>query len=313
MAEQRVNIRNKRRMWVAIMLSLIMPGLGQVYCGRLARGLVLTFLNMLPLPIIMGLLLASNPASVVQQIVGLIIAAGIVQLVAIIDSARLVKRTKMDYELKDYIRRYVYVLLILTITVGSAGSGLYLRDQALEAFVVPVGSMYPTIFQGDRLLANKTAYNNADPVKGDIIVFRNPHNRKENYVKRVVALAGDTVEVRDSELYINGEKLKRELIANSPLATLKPNMQGEVFYEFNGQAKYKIIMVPPKQGEKPASTDFKQITVPKYHCFVLGDNRNHSHDSRAFGPVAIASIKGRFDYLYFPAERWSRFGSLKNR
>ncbi len=313
MAEHRVNIRNKRRMWVAIMFSLIMPGLGQVYCGRLARGLVLTFLNMLPLPIIIGLLLASNPASVVQQIVGLIMAGGIVQLVAIIDSARLAKRTKTDYELKDYNKWYVYVLLILTITVGSAGSGLYLRDQALEAFVVPVGSMYPTIFQGDRLLANKTAYNNADPVKGDIIVFCNPHNRKENYVKRVVALAGDTVEVRDSELYINGEKLKRERLSDSPLATLKPKMQGEVFYEFNGQAKYKIIMVAPKEGTKASATDFKQITVPKYHCFVLGDNRNNSKDSRSFGPIATASIKGRFDYLYFPAERWSRFGSLKNR
>ena len=308
MAEQRGNIRTKRHIWVAIMFSLIMPGLGQVYCGKLGRGLVLTFLNILPLPIIIGLLLASNTMPMVQIVV-LIAAGGIVQLIALIDSVRLARRTKRDYELKDYNRWYVYVLLVLIITGGSLGSALYLRDQGLEAFIVPVGSMYPTVFPGDRLLANKTAYNNADPVKGDIIVFRNPHNRKENYIKRVVALAGDTVEVRDGGLYVNGEKLKRDRLSESPLATLKPKMQGEVFYEFNGQAKYKIIMV----GAKSSATDFKQITVPKYHCFVLGDNRNNSQDSRSFGPIPLATIIGRADYLYFPAERWSRFGSLKNR
>ena len=88
-------------------------------------------------------------------------------------------------------------------------------------------------------------------------------------------------------------------------------MQGEVFYEYNDQAKYKIILVPPKQSKKASSTDFKQLTVPKYHCFVLGDNRNHSKDSRSFGCIPVASIKGRFDYLYFPVERWSRFGKVE--
>ena len=173
--------------------------------------------------------------------------------------------------------------------------------------------MYPTIFPGDRLLANKIAYKNSDPEKGDLVVFPDPANRRQNFVKRVVALAGDTVAIKDGKLYVNGEKLKLEKLSNSPLATLKPKMQGEVFYEFNDQAKYKIIMVAPKEGEKTGSTDFKQITVSKYHCFVMGDNRNQSKDSRAFGSIAIASIKGRFDCLYFPAERWSRFGSLKNR
>ena len=158
------------------------------------------------------------------------------------------------------------------------------------------------------MLANKIAYDNSDPRRGDVIVFLSPDNRRENYVKRVVALAGDTVAIKGGELYINSQKLKREKLPKSPLATLKPQMQGDVFYEYNGQAKYKIIMVPPEKSE---DGDLAKITVPQYHCFVLGDNRNYSKDSRSFGPIPVAGIKGRFDYLYFPAECWSRFGKIE--
>ena len=81
----------KRHVWVAIMFSLIMPGLGQVYCGKLARGLVLNFLNILPLPIIVGLFLMSNSLALMRITIALIAAGGIVQLIAIIDSIYLAK------------------------------------------------------------------------------------------------------------------------------------------------------------------------------------------------------------------------------
>ena len=308
MVESRANITNKRHAWLAIVFSLVMPGLGQVYCGKLARGLVFTFLNLLVLPIMIALLSLSTSPELAKIALVLILAAGIVKLAAIIDSVYLARRTKTDYELKDYNRWYVYVLLVFIVTGGTIGSGLYLRDRGLEAFIVPEISMYPTIFPGDRLLANKTTYDTRDPKRGDVVVFFDLENRRQNYVKRVVALAGDTVAIKNGELYINGKKLKREKISDSPLCTLKPNMQGDIFYEFNGQTKYKVIMV---STEKPEDGDLAEITVPKYNCFVLGDNRNYSKDSRAFGAIPIASIKGRFDYLYCPAERWSRFGKIE--
>ncbi|MBA7625714.1 hypothetical protein ES703_33146 [subsurface metagenome] len=313
MAETTVSIRNKRRIWVAIMFSLIMPGLGQVYCGKLARGLVLNFLNILPLPIIIWLFTISTSPALMQITIFLILAGGIIQLIAIIDSVLIAKRTKSDYELKDYNRWYVYVLFVLIITGGGIGSGLYLRDQGLEAYRVPKASCYPTIVPGDRLFANKSAYKTIDPQRGDLIVFLNPENRRINFIKRVVAIAGDTVEIKGGWLYINDQKLQRRKLPQSTLDDIRIKiggepLDGEIFEEINGDAKYKIILAKPPHNK--TSGDFAKITVPEHHCFVLGDNRNLSRDSRHFGPVLLATIKGRPDYLYWPAKDWSRLGRI---
>jgi len=315
MAEIKVNVQNKRHIWVGIMFSLIMPGLGQVYCGKLARGLVFNFLNILPLPLIIGLFSVSNSPALMLITIALISAGGIVQLVAIIDSAYIAKHTKTDYELKDCNRWYVYVLFVLIVTAGSIGSALYLRDQTLEAFRVPKASCYPTIVPNDRIFANKSVYKTKDPKRGDLVVFLNPENRRINYIKRIVAIAGDTVEIKDGELYVNDEKLQRRKLTQVALDNIRVKVKGEllegdVFEEINGDAKYKIFVAKPPHDE--TSDDFAKITVPEHHCFVLGDNRNLSRDSRHFGPILLATIKGRVDYLYFPAKDWSRFGRIKN-
>ena len=315
MAEVAVNVKNKRHIWLAIMFSLIMPGLGQVYCGKLARGLVLNFLNILPLPLIIGLFLISNSPALMLITIALILAGGIVQLVAIIDSAYIAKHTKTDYELKDYNRWYVYVLFVLIITGGSIGSALYLRDQTLEAFRVPAASCYPTIVPNDRILANKGVYKTKEPQRGDLIVHICPFNRHWNYIKRIVAVAGDTVEIKNGELYVNDQKLHRQKLPQSTLDNIRVKVEGEllegdVFEEVNGDVKYEIFIAKPPHDE--TSVDFAKITVPEHHCFVLGDNRNLSQDSRHFGPVLLATVKGRADYLYFPAKDWSRFGRIKN-
>jgi signal peptidase I len=313
MANTKVEVRNKRHVWLAAMLSLIMPGLGQVYCGKLSRGLVFNFLNILPLPIIIGLFSVSNSPALMQITISLILAGGIIQLIAIIDSACIAKRTKTDYELKDYNKWYVYVLFVLIITGGSTGSALYLRDQGLEAFRVSAVSNYPTIVPNDRLLANKLAYKKNDPEKGELIVFLNPENRRINLVKRLIAVAGDTVEIKNGELYVNDQKLPQKKLPQSTLDDIRIKVHGEplegdVFEEINGDAKYNIFLAKPSHDN--TSSDFTRTTVPEYHCFVLGDNRNLSRDSRHFGPIPLATIKGRPDYLYWPAKDWSRFGRI---
>jgi signal peptidase I len=249
-----------------------------------------------------------------QITIALIFAGGIVQLVAIIDSACIAKHTKTGYELKDYNRWYVYVLLVLIITGGGIGSGLYLRDQGPEAFRVPTASNYPAIVPNDRILANKSAYKIEDPQRGDLVVFINPENKRINFLKRVVAVAGDTVEIKDDQLYVNDEKLQRRKLPQSVLDNIRTKvegepLEGEVFEETNGNAKYKIFLA--KSPHDKTSGDFAKITVPEHHCFVLGDNRNLSWDNRHFGPVPLGTIKGRADYLYWPAKDWSRFGRIK--
>lgn len=314
MNSDKVSLNNKRHIWLAIMLSLIMPGLGQVYCGKLKRGLLLNFLNILPLPLIIWLFHISTNPIVIPITLCLIAAGCLVQLIAIIDSAYLAKHAGVNYELKEYNCILVYLILIFIVSGGSIGSALYLRDQVSEAFRVPTASNYPTIVPNDRFIANKLAYKNSDPKRGDMIVFRNPEKRGQNFIKRVMAVAGDTVEMKDGEVYVNDQKLIREKLPQTVLDDIRVNvegkpLEGEVFYEINGDAKYKIFIAKPPQDKK--SHDFAKIAVPAHHCFVLGDNRNLSYDSRQIGPVLLATIIGRTDYMYCPAKNWSRFGKIK--
>jgi len=313
MDEQIVHNIYKRRIWAAVLFSLIMPGLGQVYCGRLKRGLVLNFLNILPLPIIIGLFSLSDSPALMQIAIVLILAGGMVQLTAIIDSAFLAKRSA-GYQLKDYNSPVVYVLLVLIVTGGSTGSALYLRNQRLEAYRVPAASCYPTIVPNDRILANKHAYNRKNPGRGDLVVHINPLNRHMNYIKRIVAVAGDTVEMKDNQLYVNGYELTRRKLPESTLDNIRITergqpLKGEVFEEINGNAKYNIFLIESPHDKTIG--EFEKITIPEHHCFVLGDNRNNSLDSRHFGPVPLATIKGRADYIYWPAMDWSQFGKIE--
>jgi signal peptidase I len=315
MSDTIINTKNKRSILAAIAFSLLMPGLGQVYCGKLSKGLVLNFFNILPLPLIIFLFAISNSSLVVPITITLLVAGGIVQLYAIIDSAVLAKRYSKVYELKDYNRWYVYVLFVLIVTGGSLGSALYLKGQVVQAFIIPATapSCYPTILPKEKVLANKMVYKKNEPQIGDTIVFKNPENRNEYRIKRIVALAGDTVEIKDGYLYINDVKLQRNELDQSELDNIrikfrgKP-LEGRVYEEINGDAKYKVFFA--KEPDERCSADFPKTTVPPYHCFVLGDNRYLSYDSRLFGPIQLATIVGRADYIFVPRKNLARFGKI---
>ena len=315
MAETIVQTKSRRWTWLAVTLSVIMTGLGHIYCGRFVKGIILAFLSCILIPVLFGTLSVSNSSLRIVVIIASVFVSMAVWLFAIIDSGYTAQRTAENYILKDYNRWYVYVIVVLMGTGGSTQIAFNVRATLFEAFRVPVASNYPTIVPNDRFLANKLAYKNSDPKRGDLIVFINPEDRRINYIKRVVAIAGDTVEIKDSQLYINDDKLQRQMLAQSTLDNIrievrgKP-LEGDVFEETNGNAKYKIFLAKPPQDY--TSPDFAKITVPEHHCFVLGDNRINSYDSRHFGPVPLATVKGRADYLYWPAKDWSRFGRISN-
>ncbi len=301
-------VKNKRYPWLAVTLSLIMPGLGHIYCGRIVKGLILSFLAGLPLPVIMFVLATNKTPFVWVVILTGLFASMFVQLIAIIDSGYTAKHTRGDYKLKEYNRWYVYILLILMGTGSALEPTLHIKANYMEAFRIAADSMVPNLLLSDRILANKLAYESTDPRKGDIVLFVNPNNRHGcRFIKRIVALAGDTVEIKENQLYINDQKLQRQQITQAQLAAENKNIGGKIYYEINNGSKYKISLIPSKE---PPVTDFAQITVPPGYCFVLGDNRNNSNDSRHFGPVPLADIKARVDYLYCPVKDWSRFGKL---
>ncbi len=315
MTDETINTKFMRKPLTAFVLSLIMPGLGHVYCGRIVKGIILAFFSSILIPVIFGALSVSQSSIRMAVVIVSLFLFLAILLIAVIESWYTARHTAQNYTLKEYNRWYIYLILILMGTGSSTQIAFNIRSTLVEAFRVPADSVYPTIVTNDRVLANKLAYKNSDPQIGDLVVFMNPEDRHINFIKRVVAVADDTVEIKDNELYINDQKLEKHKLPQSILDKIRIDaegklLDGEVFEEINNGARYKIFLA--KAPHNHTSSDFAKIRVPKYHCFVLGDNRNMSYDSRNFGSIPLGTIKGRVDYLYWPAKDWSRFGKIKN-
>ena len=301
----------RRSVWLAALLSFIMPGVGQVYCGSLVRGLTLGVLYGLAIPVVFGLFGYLGPVPTV--LFGLLAVAAIWGMViaATVDAARLAARARPDYELKVYNRLAVYLLVGLMIQGSSIGYALHVRSSLVEAFRVTAASEYPTILAGDRILADKIAYWRTDMARGDVVLFHPPTGGwRSNYIKRIVALGGDAVEIKQGELYINDQKLPRELVSahTTMIDVTGKVIEGSIYREQNAGTSYRIFLATDDPQSKQ---DSERITVPEDHCFVLGDNRSNSLDSRRFGPIPYGTIKGRADYIYWPADTWSRFGRIQ--
>ncbi|MCL5779795.1 MAG: signal peptidase I [Firmicutes bacterium] len=143
-----------------------------------------------------------------------------------------------------------------------------IRLLILEPFYIPSGSMEPTLLIGDRIIVSKVTYHLRDPRPGDIVVFKFPLDPSRNFVKRLIAEGGDTVEIKDSILYINNKPVAEEYLP-----------AGLTFQDYG-----------PK-------------TVPPGHYFMMGDNRNNSDDSRVWGFLDEELIVGKAEVIYWPLNR----------
>lgn len=299
---------NRRLPWLAALLSFIIVGLGQVYAGRLIRGLVFGLATGLVLSGSLVLLAAVGPLPTVPFGALVVVAALGLTLAAALDAYWVAARTRPDYEMQPYNHLAVYVLLGLLVLGNSIGYTMHIRSNLFTAFRITAASMYPTIGVNDRILVDRTAYRRTNPQRGDIVVFHPPADDwRHNYIKRVVALGGDTVSMKDGTLYVNGQPLSRvQTSSDSPGRTAAQTPQGIIYQEHNGSAHYEIFLAANPQGV----LDLAEITIPEHHCFVIGDNRCESCDSRQFGPIPYALIIGQARYIYWPAHNWSRFGRL---
>lgn len=296
-----------RRPWTAVLLSLLCTGLGHVYCGRFVKGFVLYAISFFFMPLV-----AISAAVGVNTLVLLVIAAGYgavtaVYVYAVIDSHKIARRCAQPYALRDYNSLVVYVLLILLQVPFSFGIAYQFRTHVMEAFYCPARSMEPSLQVGERFLVNKTAYASRSPQRGEIVVFNSPENRHQRWVKRVIAIPGDTIAVRGDEVLLNGQPLVREVVSNGQTVLHGFAPDGEVFSEQNGNVRY-LIQTGTGKEESP---DFEETRVPPGMLFVLGDNRGQSKDSRFVGLISQADVVGEAQFLYWPARTWSRFGPLK--
>jgi len=197
---------------------------------------------------------------------------------------------------KNIFREYGEAILIAVILA------LFIRTFVVQAFKIPSGSMKPTLLVGDHILVNKFIYGVKvpfsnitlipvkDPKRGDIVVFKFPEDPKKDFIKRVIAVAGDTVQIRNKKVYINDKPME------DPYGThLDPHL-------IPGGAR-------PRDNLGP-------VTVPPNSFFVMGDNRDHSYDSRFWGFVNQSAVKGKAFIIYWSWDkensgiRWRRLGDL---
>lgn len=152
---------------------------------------------------------------------------------------------------------------------------LLLKSYVFRLSTVKQQSMEPTLNEGDWLFINKIAYEFGEPKRGDVVILKDPSKdatRKEHLVKRIIGIPGDTLEIRNGQLYVNG-----------------------------------VLQVEPYTDVKIEDGDYAQVTVSTDHYFVMGDNRhrNGSKDSRTFNEVPSKMIEGRGDAILWPISRWS--------
>ncbi len=204
-----------------------------------------------------------------------------------------VKETTSKSKTREYLEAIVIAVVI----------ALFVRTFIVQAFKIPSGSMKPTLQIGDHILVNKFIYGVkvpfvrstlipvSDPKRGDIVVFIYPLDRSKDFIKRVVGVAGDTVEMNNKEFYLNGKR-----------------------YD-DPHAVYTDPTIYPASPHNPRD-NFGPVKVPPGHLFVMGDNRDHSADSRFWGFVDLKDVMGKAFIIYLSWDgdnntiRWNRLGKL---
>ena len=148
------------------------------------------------------------------------------------------------------------LIVILAILVA-----MFINKKLIVNAVVPTSSMYPTIQKDDRLIGNRLAYKKTSPKRGDIIIFPFPDDESQTFIKRVIGLPGETVEIKNGKVYINGEELDESAYLGSDVITNAPAGSTGVYY------------------------------VPYGSYFVLGDNRSNSQDARVWQNKFVSEEK----------------------
>ena len=203
------------------------------------------------------------------------------------------------------VKEYGEALLIALILA------FFIRAFVVQAFKIPSGSMLPTLKIGDHLLVNKFIYGVklpflnttvipiSEPEVQDIIVFEFPEDESKDFIKRVIGLPGDTIAIRNKQVFRNGRPLEEPYAQKSDARTMRKSFPMEAW--------------PPHEFDPRARDNLGPVTVPEGQFFVMGDNRDESYDSRFWGFVDEEAILGEAWIIYWSWQglteiRWNRIG-----
>lgn len=316
MKEKKIKFRERKPLF-ALALSLFLTGLGQVYNGKPRKGIFL-FLISIVFPLLFFQLSVFGPdiMLILFLLLSLIASLGI-YIWAAVDAWKQAKRIGKNYTLKFYNKLYVYILLIILLNLFFFGQIIDLSKICFFArpYRMASGSMMPSILPGDFIMTdgriNHSAKNHGLK-RGELVVFKFPKDKEKHFIKRVIGLPGDEIELKGLELYVNGEKRTVQKVPYSEGRRDENTKEGTIaFYEAGDSGTYVVFYI-----EGTAREDMI-VTVPEGCCFVLGDNRDNSADSRHWGMVPLIDVVARAKLVYFSNNpergiRWGRIGKLLN-
>lgn len=296
----------KRRAWLAALLSLLLPGLGQLY-NRQAR-LALALMILIELVAVPGLwLIAAVPVNAIVPVygIGLLVGLGI-RLFAIVQAVIGARRAKAVF-LARYNRWYIYIgAWVLAVVLQSVLE--LLPVSSIDAFSSPSGSMSPTLVEGDYYQTRTLAFVGRLPERGEIVVFRPTSDPDVDFVKRIIGLPGDRIQLREGRLYINDVMVERVELSHEEAASLpQPYPDDRVYREILPVGASHLIS---EVSDTAYNDNTLEFVVPAEHVFVLGDNRDRSNDSRAgLGFIPLAGLHDKPLFIYWSADK-SRVGKV---
>lgn len=215
------------------------------------------------------------------------------------------KRERVLKTIREYLVSFLLAVFI----------ALTIRHFVIEPFKIPSASMVPTLLVGDFIFVNKFKYGFQipfkakrfvkfkDPKRGEVIVFIYPKDEKKDFIKRVIGVEGDKINMKGNVVYVNGEPVG---MIRKGTYTFKSRTggfleKGDLFEEKIGKRKHKVLYTDV--GEPNPDFEFLPTTVPKGHVFVMGDNRDNSLDSRAWGFVPLDNLKGEALFIWFSLDK----------
>lgn len=270
--------KKKRIPVIAAALSLVAPGLGQLYNGQILKGIIF-FLAILLIPTILFL------AGLQGQFLGLVailIFTFCLWLFMIVEAFFSAKRKK-EVVLKGYNKWSIYLLIILLMNgtyfiPGDFTANFTSEVLGFRVYSIQAGSMEPTLLIGDYLITDSKYFKKNGPQRRDLVICQNPKDPSKDFIKRVIALEGEKIEVKNKQVYINDEVLPESYVVHNDV-----------------------------NSDVAIRDNFGPEVVPPNHCFVLGDNRDNSMDSRFWGSIPLGNIKGKPLYIYWAKDK-SRIG-----
>jgi len=282
-------VNRARKWWLAGLLSLLEPGLGQLYNGQGRKGIILLVFPLIFWPLFY---LLCSLGEYLPWILGFSsVMVFFYYAAAVIDAIWTAKRYGWDYRPKKYNKDLYYIGIVVLVAIVNVAISDLMKNNFMQAYKISAASNEPTLLVGDHILVDRRPIAR-EPGRGDLVVFEFLSEPPKDFVKRVVGLPGDRLELRDKALFING------LEVQEPYA----------FFENN-----EVL-----SRELGSRDNFGPVTVPVDGYFVMGDNRDQSYDSRYWGFVKKNRIKGIVKSVYWSWDgsrkvvRWNRIGLRVN-